>query len=171
MVKYQVFRLLPRIAPNEMAETLTNRLAEFREIHRQRGRPRDQDIVKSPFNAMAFQPHRFAQTAADTIAGRRAAEFFRNREAGPGRRISTGRFPALQQKSACVYPLSFGGQKKITAFPQALNRIGALQGRSPDQADSRLRPRARRAAMTLRPPTVPIRERKPWRRLRTIRLG
>ena len=35
------------------------------------------------------------------------------------------------------------------------------------QADSRLRPLARRLANTLRPPTVAMRERNPWRRLRT----
>jgi hypothetical protein len=40
-----------------------------------------------------------------------------------------------------------------------------------DQADRRLRPRARRAAITLRPPTVAMRARKPCRRLRTILLG
>jgi len=39
------------------------------------------------------------------------------------------------------------------------------------QADSRLRPRARRAESTLRPPVVAIRVRKPWRRLRTSLLG
>ena len=36
-----------------------------------------------------------------------------------------------------------------------------------DQAERRLRPRARRRAMTLRPPVVAMRERKPCRRLRT----
>jgi hypothetical protein len=40
-----------------------------------------------------------------------------------------------------------------------------------NQAESFLRPRARRAASTLRPPTVAERERKPWRRLRTSLLG
>ena len=55
-----------------------------------------------------------------------------------------------------------------------LNRIG---GKSPlarahaAQALSRLRPRERRAAKTLRPPLVAIRVRKPWRRLRTNLLG
>jgi hypothetical protein len=44
-------------------------------------------------------------------------------------------------------------------------------GRCLAQALSRLRPRARRAAITFRPPTVAIRLRKPWRRLRTSRLG
>lgn len=39
------------------------------------------------------------------------------------------------------------------------------------QAESRLRPFARRLAITLRPPAVCIRERKPWRRLRTSALG
>lgn len=40
-----------------------------------------------------------------------------------------------------------------------------------DQAERRLRPRALRAAITLRPPTVAMRARKPWRRLRTSLLG
>jgi hypothetical protein len=43
--------------------------------------------------------------------------------------------------------------------------------RAGNQADSFLRPRARRAASTLRPPTVAVRARKPWRRARTSRLG
>ena len=47
-----------------------------------------------------------------------------------------------------------------------------LAGRRPsDQAESFLRPRARRAFSTLRPPTVSIRARKPCRRLRTSLLG
>ena len=39
------------------------------------------------------------------------------------------------------------------------------------QADRRLRPFARRAASTRRPPGVAMRARKPWRRLRTSLLG
>src|SRR5829696_8090376 len=39
------------------------------------------------------------------------------------------------------------------------------------QAERVLRPRARRAARTLRPPTVAVRARKPCRRLRTRLLG
>jgi hypothetical protein len=39
------------------------------------------------------------------------------------------------------------------------------------QALSRLRPRARRAASTRRPPFLAMRVRKPWRRLRTSLLG
>jgi hypothetical protein len=40
-----------------------------------------------------------------------------------------------------------------------------------DQAESFLRPRARRARRILRPPTVAERVRKPWRRARTRLLG
>src|SRR5690606_35772785 len=47
-------------------------------------------------------------------------------------------------------------------------RMGA---RKANQALSFLRPRARRARRTLRPPTVALRARKPWRRLRTRLLG
>jgi hypothetical protein len=39
------------------------------------------------------------------------------------------------------------------------------------QAERRFRPLARRRAITRTPPTVDIRLRKPWRRLRTSRLG
>ena len=39
------------------------------------------------------------------------------------------------------------------------------------QAESRLRPIARRFDSTLRPPTVAVRARKPCRRLRTSLLG
>jgi len=39
------------------------------------------------------------------------------------------------------------------------------------QAESRFRPFRRRLAITRRPPTVAIRLRKPWRRLRTNLLG
>ena len=56
--------------------------------------------------------------------------------------------------------------------PQALEkepRIGAGTARL--QAESFARPCARRRARTLRPPLVAMRERKPWRRLRTILLG
>ena len=45
-----------------------------------------------------------------------------------------------------------------------------LQGRVA-QADKRALPRERREPMTLRPPVVAMRERKPCRRFRTSRLG
>ena len=44
-------------------------------------------------------------------------------------------------------------------------------GHERDQADRRLRPRARRAAITFWPPFVAMRARNPWRRLRTSLLG
>jgi hypothetical protein len=70
---------------------------------------------------------------------------------------------------------SFGGAKEIGALPQALDRrLFAVWRRSVcrgDQADSFLRPWARRRASTLRPPAVAMRARNPWRRFRTILLG
>lgn len=53
------------------------------------------------------------------------------------------------------------GSKEITAQPDRLRRRHRLQ------AESFLRPWARRLRMTLRPPTVAMRARKPWRRART----
>jgi len=50
-------------------------------------------------------------------------------------------------------------------------RSRSITGTLINYAERRLRPLARRAFNTLRPPTVSMRERKPWRRLRTRRLG
>ena len=56
-------------------------------------------------------------------------------------------------------------------FIMQIRNRGHRSGAQQAQAESFLRPRARRAANTLRPPTVAERERKPWRRARTSRLG
>jgi len=75
---------------------------------------------------------------------------------------------------------TLGGAKKIGALFQAPERRLSLDWRCGrrcglavgcGQAESFLRPWARRRASTLRPPTVAIRARKPWRRFRTILLG
>jgi hypothetical protein len=56
--------------------------------------------------------------------------------------------------------------------PALVEAMASMQGRpGVYQALRLLRPRARRAAMTLRPPLVAMRERNPWRRLRTSLLG
>jgi hypothetical protein len=62
-------------------------------------------------------------------------------------------------------PQSAIGSEEISA-PCQYGRLGRL-----GQAESFLRPRARRARSTLRPPTVAVRARKPWRRARTRLLG
>lgn len=65
-----------------------------------------------------------------------------------------------------------------TEFPGTLEpvRLGKCLRHDPllgtfDQGVSRLRPLARRFLMTRRPPLVAMRARKPWRRLRRMRLG
>jgi hypothetical protein len=57
------------------------------------------------------------------------------------------------------------------SVPTGRYRSGGLTGEAGVQALSRLRPRARRAAITLRPPLVAMRARKPCRRFRTSLLG
>ena len=66
---------------------------------------------------------------------------------------------------------SAGYGAEFCPFLEALHAAFAGRGRLAVQAESRFRPRARRAAMTLRPPFSPIRARKPCRRLRTSLLG
>ena len=66
-------------------------------------------------------------------------------------------------------------RQKLRATQQAAD-AGAVQARRLGQARRyqalrTLRPWARRRAITLRPPGVDMRARKPWRRLRTILLG
>lgn len=61
-----------------------------------------------------------------------------------------------------------GGEKVRAVFDD--RELGAAFA-GVAQAESFLRPRARRALSTLRPPTVALRARKPWRRLRTRLLG
>jgi hypothetical protein len=65
-----------------------------------------------------------------------------------------------------------GGTQEIGTFFQAIDpKAGAAGFVGDAQAESFLRPWARRRARTLRPPAVVARARKPWRRLRTILLG
>ena len=76
----------------------------------------------------------------------------------------------LQHESGggCLRPGRRG--QKIRPLPQSFHESNA-RSCSRRQADSRLRPRPRRADKTLRPPLVAMRARKPCRRLRTSLLG
>ena len=138
--------------------------------------------------------HRLLETAADPVANNRAPGFFRHRKAEARRdvaaeaRLVRARVNAsrrLQCERLGMKPLSLCGAQKIRPSFQALRRcrgrkilqirfacfmpaaLPAVQA----QADNFLRPRARRAAMTRRPPTVAIRALNPCRRLRTSLLG
>src|SRR5579883_1930722 len=95
--------------------------------------------------------------ALPAFAAGDALEFGPFPETAEGRRF---RAPRLLQ---CFRPAH------RTLCGAELKRNDAASGSS--QADRRLRPRARRAASTLRPPTVAIRARNPCRRLRTSLLG
>jgi hypothetical protein len=65
-----------------------------------------------------------------------------------------------------------GSPEEIGTFFQAIELNGLPAGFGLGaQAESFLRPWARRRARTLRPPAVAARARYPWRRLRTILLG
>jgi hypothetical protein len=71
-----------------------------------------------------------------------------------------------------------GDTQEVGANLQGYKSVGGGICRRPDlrlefsaQADSRLRPFARREASTRRPAAVAMRARKPWRRLRTRLLG
>lgn len=92
---------------------------------------------------------------------------------GRGRSCMLALHALENQDPACELPAT-GGTKKLRplAHPDKFGAVGPLIRRvNRRQAESRLRPRARRALITLRPPTVAMRERNPCRRLRTSRLG
>ena len=76
----------------------------------------------------------------------------------------------LQSYKAARHRCLTGGLRR-NAHPAPASRDAARIRKSRGQADRRLRPFARRAAMTRRPPGVAIRARKPWRRLRISLLG
>ena len=132
----------------------------------------DQYIVRSRL-AVARQPDGFAEAPANAVADHGAADLLGHREAVARRplRARLGRAQRLQQKPWPGYPGSAGNSAEFGAFPEALHAARAGRRRPAGQAESLFRPRARRAAMTLRPPFAPIRARKPCRRLRTSLLG
>jgi len=101
------------------------------------------------------EAHDLAQPAPHAIALDRIPDLLRHREAEPGRCRVVAR-ECLQDEGAGRYFHACGGGKKIRSLRQPLHRI--WQGR---QALSRLRPFERRAAITLRPPVVAVRARKP----------
>jgi hypothetical protein len=152
----------------------------------ERDAPPDQYVIVSLVQAShGRQPHHLAQAAANTVAFHGVAHLARNREAD----ARTARITAparLQHERAAGRPRSRRGSPKVRPALQPLHgntrlgntRLGKarpgearLERTRARYALSRLRPCARRAATTLRPPLVAMRARKPWRRLRTNLLG
>jgi len=129
---------------------------------------------------------KLAQAPPYAVAFHGIADPLGYRESDP-RRPSFSAVERLQDEGACRRSRApcggLGSGPKVTSAFQPLHEtdIRTDLSNSGRRAESRaarsaqalnlLRPRARRAARTLRPPFVAIRVRKPWRRLRTNLLG
>jgi hypothetical protein len=108
------------------------------------------------------QPGRFAQTPLGAVAHHRPADAARGRETDADKIVAVAAPPRLGGQRPLGAALGLGRGQEVAALLQAFDA---------DQAVRRLRPRARRRAISLRPLRVAMRERKPWRRLRTSRDG
>jgi hypothetical protein len=128
----------------------------------------------------------FAEAPPHAVAFHGIADLLGDREPNP-RRSGLGTPVRLEdegaRRRACASCGSLGGGPKVTPAFQPLHEtdIRIVLNRNGDprpdraalsaQALNFFRPRARRAAKTLRPPLLAMRVRKPWRRLRTNLLG
>jgi hypothetical protein len=134
-----------------------------------RGVAANQHIVASgPEPSCVRKPHDFTQSPPHPIPLDCVADLLRYRKTDPGR-PGVGTFAGLQHESRRGGPGARRDAEEVRPLPQSFHGSGPACLRA--QALSRLRPRARRALSTLRPPLVAIRLRKPWRRLRTNLLG
>jgi hypothetical protein len=139
---------------------------QFRKRQGEGGAPADQDVIMPALRRNSRCPNHFSQTSPHPIALDRRPNFPGNREAEASRPLIPT-IARLKQKRLGRYLFSPGRSDEFRAFPEALEQPRPRPG----QALSLLRPRARRAASTRRPPVVAIRARKPCRRLRTSLLG
>jgi hypothetical protein len=123
--------------------------------------PANQHIIMTAVHAAARrQPHDLAQPAPHPVALHRIADLPRHRKADP-RRTVPGAAARLYHKGADGRPQPLRRSEKIGAAGQPLHGNAGSAVAAIDHALSRLRPRERRAASTLRPPVVAMRLRKP----------
>jgi hypothetical protein len=124
--------------------------------------PANQHIIMTAVHAAARrQPHDLAQPAPHPVALHRIADLPRHREADP-RRTVLGATARLHHESAVGRPQPLCRGKEIRAAGQPFHgKEGTAAVAAINHALSRLRPRERRAASTLRPPLVAMRVRKP----------
>jgi hypothetical protein len=142
-------------------------------------------IVSSAKRCGRRNADEFAQAPPHAVALHGTADLLGDCKADP-RLPGLGALARLQDKGACRRSRASRGSlrsgTKVTPAFQPLHETdirtvlieigtGAPIAARPAQALNFLRPRARRAARTLRPPLVAMRVRKPWRRLRTNLLG
>jgi len=123
--------------------------------------PSDQHIIM-PGTKPVFgqQPNNLPQSPADPITLDGISDLFRDRKAESCRACVTA--VACLQHERCGRRLGPGRRgQKVRPLPQSFHESKARGGFGRRQADSRLRPRPRRADRTLRPPFVAMRARKP----------
>jgi hypothetical protein len=111
------------------------------------------------------QPRRLTQPPLGPVARHRPADPPRGREPQADQIRAIGAIARLGRNRAGRAGLGLGRGQEIRSFSQAFEDGAPV--RWTDQAVRRLRPLARRRPITLWPFLVAMRERKPWRRLRT----
>ncbi len=112
-------------------------------------------------------PRRLAQTPLGPVADHGAADLFAGGYA-KSNDAPHGAPPGFNHYIRPPRARAIAHEQELRAFGQAL-QDDFQSGRR--QAESRLRPLARRRDSTFWPPLVAMRARKPWRRARTSRLG
>ena len=143
------------------------------------GAARDQNIVMARASQKGQHLRRSgAQAALGAVAGHRIADLAAGGEADA--QLCLAQVSGVAQVSRVMAPstrrIPRAARRKSARFFRRSTWSRGVRlsrpGRPPGvQAESFLRPRARRRVRTLRPPAVAMRERKPWRRLRTSLLG
>jgi hypothetical protein len=160
----------------------------LREVSRLDGRTGDPHHIPPRLDQIPDQPYCLAHPASHPIPLDRFAEAPAHRETTPAKRLVIRQQTHHEQWMRVTDPcLPYQPESFLLSQPKPalhLNTIfdrgrhGAGANRRPartpcglHQAESRLRPRSRRALMTFRPPVVLIRAKKPCTRLRRRLLG
>jgi hypothetical protein len=147
----------------------------FQPLERQakRGLAADQHVIMTLRERKGgLKPDGLLEPSPGTIADNGATDLAGQREADPRGCVLIRSGIHLNGEGLSVEPTPFGDAEKVAAALQSTGLNGLVSLRHPSsptprmrlarpQAERRLRPRARRAAITLRPPTVAMRARKP----------
>jgi hypothetical protein len=116
--------------------------------------------MSGSYPARPGDPHDIPQAAANPIPFDRVADLLRHGKANP-------RWSVIDPLARLQHERGSGGldagrrSQKIRPLPQSFHGNNACGSGARRQAESRLRPRERRAESTLRPPLVAMRVRKP----------
>lgn len=105
------------------------------------------------------RPHRGAEPAANAVAADGPAELAGDRQADADRGVAILPRPSEEEKGGGMRPGAGLGRNEILAFSDRDDRPGRARLSVSVQADSRLRPLARRRLTTFRPALVAMRAR------------